>query len=183
MTTKDGGYPQALIEIRCSKLLPGQIGLFAVRNLKKGTIIGLSDRLGEKLYSWDSYALLDKQTKTMIDKYCASSEEGFWGPEDINYLSLPWHMNHSCSGNVGFDEDGNFITIRYVRAGEELTTDYGLQITNPRFKLKCKCGSKECRKIILGKDWKNPEFRLKKSHIMAPELRTMALAVESCSKE
>jgi hypothetical protein len=76
--------PQALIEIRCSKLLPGQISLFAVRNLKKGTIIGLSDRLGEKLYSWDVYDKLDKQTRKIIDKYCASSEEGFWGPDDIN---------------------------------------------------------------------------------------------------
>jgi hypothetical protein len=44
-------------------MLKGQIGLFAVRNLKKGTIIGLSDRLGEKLQSWDVYAMLDKQTK------------------------------------------------------------------------------------------------------------------------
>ena len=177
-----GGYPQALIEIRCSKLLPGQIGLFAVRNLKKGTIIGLCDRLGEKLYSWEEYARLDSQTSRMIDKYCASSEEGFWGPDDINYLSLPWHMNHNCSGNVGFDEQGNFVTIRYVREGQELSYDYGLLITNQVFKLSCKCESKNCRKTITGNDWKDPAFRQKFLNIMSPELRTMPEIAKSGSE-
>ncbi len=133
----------------------------------------MAERLGENLYSWDEYAELDKPTKRMIDKYCASSEEGFWGPDDINYLSMPWHMNHSCSGNVGFDAESNFITIRSVRAGEELFCDYGLMITNPHFKLKCKCGSENCRKIITGNDWKDPAYRKKYEHVMAPELRDL----------
>jgi hypothetical protein len=175
-------FPQALIEIRCSKLLPGQIGLFAVRNLKKGIIIGLCDRLGEAFYSCEQLDQLDNQTKRMIDKYCTSTEEGFWGPDDINYLSLPWHMNHNCSGNVGFDEQENFVTVRYVRAGEELTTDYGLQISNPRFKLRCKCGSKECRKIITGNDWKDPAFRQKKLNIFAPGLRKLPLIADASCK-
>ena len=145
--------------------------MFAVRNLSKDTIVGLAERLGEKMYPWEVYAQLDSASKRMIDKYCASSEEGFWGPDDINYLSLPWHMNHNCSGNVGFDEQGNFITIRYVRTGEELSYDYGLLITNPRFKLRCKCGSPECRKTITGNDWKNPAYRRKNLQIMVPELR------------
>ncbi|MEI6208235.1 MAG: SET domain-containing protein-lysine N-methyltransferase [Desulfuromonadales bacterium] len=163
-------------------MLEGQIGLFAVRNLKKGTIIGLSDRLGEKLYSWEVYAMLDNLTKQMIDKYCATAEEGFWGPDDINYLSLPWHMNHNCSGNVGFDEQGNFITISYVRSGEELSYDYGLLITNPSFKLRCRCGSTECRKTITGNDWKNPAYWRKNLHIMVPELRKIPMETKSCSK-
>jgi hypothetical protein len=175
-------FPKAMIEIRCSKLLPGQIGLFAVRNLKNGTIIGLSDRLGEKMYSWDVYAQLDKQTRRMIDKYCATAEEGFWGPDDINYISLAFHINHSCSGSVGFDEYGNFITIRNVKANEELTYDYGLLVTNPRFKLKCRCGSSECRKTITGNDWKNPAYWRKNLHIMSPELRTIPLEVDPCGK-
>ena len=176
------GYPVALIEIRCSKLLKGQIGLFAVRNLKKKTVIGISDRLGEKLYPWEVYSKLDKQTRRMIDKYCATAEEGFWGPDDINYLSLPWHMNHNCSGNVGFDEQGNFITISNVRSGEELSYDYGLLITNPHFRLSCRCSSPECRKIITGNDWKNQVFRLKNLHIMVPELRTMPIETEAFKK-
>jgi hypothetical protein len=178
-TLNTDDYPQALLEIRCSKLLPGQIGLFAVRSLKKGTIIGLSDRLGERLYSWDMCTKLDKQTKRMIDKYCATTEEGFWGPDDINYLSLPWHMNHNCSGNVGFDGHGNFITICSVKSDEELSYDYGLLITNPRFKLKCLCGSPECRGTITGNDWKNPAYRRKNLHIILPELRAIPLDAPS----
>jgi len=91
-------------------------------------------------------------------------------------------MNHNCSGNVGYDEQGNFVTLRYVRAGEELTIDYGLQITNPRFKLRCKCGSKECRKMITGNDWKDPVFRQKKLNIMEPEMRIKPLVAASGRK-
>ena len=160
-----------MIEIRCSVLLKGQIGLFAVRNLKKGTCVGYSERLDEKLHSWAEYARLDSKTKRMIDKYCASTAEGFWGPVDINYISLPWHMNHCCAGNVGFNEQGDFVTIKYVRAGAELSYDYGLLITNPKFKLACQCGSRNCRKIITGNDWLDPSYRRKNTNIMAPELR------------
>jgi len=92
------------IEIRCSKMLPGQIGLFAVHNLKKWTIIGLAERLDEKFYAWSDHLQVDRQTKRMIDKYCASTKDGFWGPESFDYLSQPWFMNHSCKGNVGFDD-------------------------------------------------------------------------------
>lgn len=170
-----GGYPQALIEIRCSKMLQGQIGLFAVRNLKKGTIIGHAELFEEEFYFWKDYIQLDKPTRRMIHKYCTCTKNGFWGPDNINYLSLPWHMNHCCSGNVGFDEQGNFITIKYVRAGKELSYDYGLAETNPSFKMKCGCGSSTCRKIITGSDWSNPDFRRKNLGTMLPGLRDLAV--------
>jgi hypothetical protein len=178
---RGGLYPQALIEIRFSKMLQGQIGLFAVRNLKKGTIIGHSELFGEEFYSWKDYVRLDKPTRRMIGKYCICTEDGFWGPDNINYLSLPWHMNHCCSGNVGFDEQGNFITIKYVRAGYELSYDYGLAETNPRFKMKCMCGSGNCRKIITGKDWNNPVFRKKNLNIMTPELRSLNTTLQGAT--
>ena len=169
--------PQARIEIRCSNMLKGQIGLFALRNLRKGTIIAYGANLEEEFYPWSVYAKLDKQTRKMIDKYCASATDGFWGPKDINYLSLPWHMNHSCSGNVGFDENDNFITLKYVRAGEELCYDYSLIVTNPIFKLRCKCGAKNCRKLISGNDWKDPEYRKKNFKNMSPTLKKLIMSM------
>jgi hypothetical protein len=104
---------RALIEIKCSKTLSGQTGVFALTNLRKGTLVADAELFGEEFRSWKEHILLDNQTKKMIDKYCLGTKEGFYAPFDINWLSIPWHINHSCSGNVGFDEKGNIVTIRY----------------------------------------------------------------------
>jgi hypothetical protein len=168
-------FPPALVKICCSKLLQGEIGVFAVRNLKKGTIIGYVERFGEEFYTWDDYAKLDRQTKRMVDKFCARTKDGFWGPEDINYIPPVWHMNHSCAGNVAFDKDDNFATIRNVQGGGELCFDYGLLISYPRFRLECKCNAPSCRGIITGNDWQDPAFRRKNMNIMSEGMRELCL--------
>jgi hypothetical protein len=56
-----------IIEIRPSKLIPGEIGLFAVRALKKDTIIALASMLGERFFPWSAYKKLDKYTQNKVD--------------------------------------------------------------------------------------------------------------------
>jgi hypothetical protein len=79
-------------------------------------------------------------------------------------------MNHSCTYNIGFDKKGNFITAVNIKKGEELVIDYGLGVSNPNFKLACKCKSKNCRKIISGNDWLNDRFVEKKKNYFLREL-------------
>lgn len=146
--------PKVLIEIRPSKIVKNFIGLFAVRELKKGTIIGEAKYFKESFHPWKDFKNLDKQTQKKVVDYCVGTEKGFYAPDDFNYMSIPWHMNHSCDGNVAFDKNDNFITIKNVKEGEELSWDYGLTETNPNFKMKCSCRSKKCRKVITGNDWK-----------------------------
>ena len=152
-------FKKALIRIRPSQKFGG-IGVFAVRNLKKGTTIAEADLLGEgKYYSWDSFKKLDKESQEIINDFCAQTDDGFFAPFDINYISIPWHMNHCCDGNVGCDAHGNFIAIRDIQKNSELCYDYSLVTCNPRYKLVCRCGSKKCRGTITGDDWKDPEYR------------------------
>lgn len=58
-------------------------------------------------------------------------------------------INHSCEPNV-FTRiaygRAEFYTIRRVKAGEELTCDYGDSQHEGR--LPCRCGSSQCRKFI-----------------------------------
>ena len=147
-----------IIEVRSSKVLPGQIGLFAARDIKKGVIIAEAKKLGEKFVPWSKIGKIDHTTREKMKHYCLDTEEGFYVPEDFNYLSTPWNMNHSCDYNIGFDEKGNFVTTREIKNGEELFWDYGMGRSYPGFKMKCECGSKNCRGIITGNDWKNHEF-------------------------
>jgi len=121
----------------------------------------------------NQYDKIDVESKKMIRDFCAVNKDGFFMPENINYISIPWHMNHCCDGNVGFDSKGNFITIKEVNEGDELFYDYGLLQSDPDFKLVCKCGSNNCRKIITGNDWENPQYAKKNYRYMVPELKAI----------
>lgn len=159
-----------VIEIKPSKMLSGEIGLFAARPLKKDFVIAEAEKLEEKLVPWAVFKTIDKITREKILQYCLQTEDGFYVPRDLNYMTVPWNMNHSCSYNVGFDKDGNFVVTRAVSKGEELTWDYGMGISDPKFRLTCRCGSKNCRKIITGNDWKDPVFLGKNKKYFLREL-------------
>jgi len=159
-----------VIELRPSKLIKGEIGLFAVRNLKKDAIIAQADKMGENFVPWNDFFKSDKITQKKIRQFSLETKNGLFVPDDINFLSVPWYMNHSCTYNIGFDKKGNFVTVRNIKKGEELFIDYGLGVSNPYFKLLCKCKSKNCRKIITGNDWLNDSFVEKNKSYFLREL-------------
>lgn len=159
-----------LIELRPSKLIIGEIGLFAVRDLGKDTIIAHGSKMGENFVPWDQFHAADAMTQKKILHFCLQTKDGFFAPNDLNFLSVPWYMNHSCSYNVGFDKKGNFIAARTIKKDEELFIDYGLAISDPNYKLNCKCNSLNCRKTITGNDWRNDDFVAKNKAYFLREL-------------
>lgn len=66
-------------------------------------------------------------------------------------------INHSCAPNCEADEDNGRIFIiarRNIKAGEELSYDYGLVIDEPmtpelKADFPCWCGSRKCRGTLL----------------------------------
>ena len=121
---------------------------------------------------------LGKTLKEKIDNFCIGTPQGFFPPDeyDFNKLSIEWFMNHSCDGNVGFDEWGDFVAIKEIESGNEMTYDYALSESNPLFKMECKCGNKNCRKIITGNDWKDKNFRNANLKHMLPYLRDLSIS-------
>lgn len=160
------------IEIRPSKLLPQQIGLFAVKEIKKNDIVAGVEDFGEEFVPWSDFKSTDKVTQEKILQYCLQTEDGFYMPPncDLNKLTVPWNMNHSCDYNVGFDEIGNFIAAKNIKEGDELVWDYGMGHSFSKFKLDCLCKSSVCRKIITGNDWKNKAFVEKNKEYFLREL-------------
>jgi SET domain-containing protein len=142
-----------------SKIIPKEVGLFAVRNFKKGELVAPTDYYKEVYKKHDQIKKMDIDTRRMIRDFCVADDKGAYVLEDFNTISAPWYMNHSCDGNVGFDKDDNFVAIRNIKKGEELTWDYALGETNPKFKMICKCGSKKCRRVVTGNDWKKLKDR------------------------
>ncbi|MBU3968733.1 SET domain-containing protein-lysine N-methyltransferase [Patescibacteria group bacterium] len=71
-----------------------------------------------------------------------------------------WFMNHSCEPNVWMEESFTLVAKRDINIGEEITSDYSIWESESYIsKWECKCGSKNCRKTIIGKDYLKPELQ------------------------
>jgi len=70
--------------------------------------------------------------------------------EDLFYF-----FNHSCDPNFWGD-----TARRDIAAGEEITTDYALEMDDESYSLEpCRCGSPMCRQRMTGNDWRLPELQ------------------------
>ncbi len=81
-------------------------------------------------------------------------------PEDTDFF------NHSCDPNSGFSGQVFLVAMRDIDAGEEITFDYGMTVSESAgsdmvFRMACSCGSPLCRKTITEDDWKLPELQVR----------------------
>lgn len=88
--------------------------------------------------------------------YVISFEPGRWL---IPRSDARW-LNHSCAPNCRFLDDGAVLTVRAVRAGEELTIPYDWAdreavarhpehyFWDERWSFECRCGEPGCRGVI-----------------------------------
>jgi hypothetical protein len=166
-------FPKVLIELR-SSLISG-IGVFAVADMRADQRVanGIDESDYRHVISWLYMDKYDSDVREKIEAFCIGTPEGFIPPPDLDFnrLSIEWYLNHSCDGNMGFNQDGDFVARRDIFKGEELTYDYALAESNPRFRMECNCGSSHCRRIVTGNDWKDPAFRAKNLSYMLPHLR------------
>lgn len=158
------------IELRVSKVIPNEIGLFASRNLPQDFIISKASDFKEKFISWANFKTLDHLTRKRLKKFCLYNDKGIFLMPNINLLSSPWFMNHSCDYNIGLNRKGDFVTARKIRKDEELTLDYGMLFGTKKFRMKCYCTSVKCRKIITGEDFKDPFFLAKNKKYILKDL-------------
>ena len=126
-------------------------GLFATHDIKNGTFLAFT--VGKVIIS-DEVAAHPKPL------HCFQIEEHFqMAPFDHTKLSGIFTTNHSCSPNAGIRNATNLISIRDIKAGEEICYDYcmtdcSLEET-ATVMMDCLCGSPECRKVITDLDWKD----------------------------
>lgn len=176
MTTKNSKIeiiPAVRIEIKPSKIIKGEVGMFAAQNLLKDSIVADASQFANlRFFPWEVFSQLDSVTKKKVMGYCPATPEGFFAPPDLNYISIAWHMNHSCNPNVGFNAHDDFVAMRNVKKGEELTWDYGFDESNTAFKMKCACGAKKCRKVVTGNDWKLLIKVTDKYKYLSPKLKS-----------
>src|SRR5579859_371389 len=118
-------FPEVLIELRSSEI--NGVGVFALKPIGRLAPIaqGICEDDYKDLILWDSVRVCSKTIRDKINAFCIGTPKGFLAPDDndFNRLSIEWYLNHSCDGNVGFNDDGDFVARRRVAKGEELTYD------------------------------------------------------------
>lgn len=167
-------YPAATWDYSVTAKGKFGFGLLAARNMKKGEMIfsdsveftfadvvdGVGDHLifnGNRKASRRTKSKVPTQfplTRDVLSRThgvpVCKGDNVFWNLEVPGML-----MNHSCDPNVksyprSTDKAEDYAT-RDIKKGEELTVDYVLQYYDqgPFFN-KCKCGSSNCRKKMMG---------------------------------
>lgn len=81
-----------------------------------------------------------------------------WGPNWLQVGYSEWiipksnspgrYLNHSCNPNAGIKGKNTIIAMRPMQKGEEVLIDYALNEIHPIWHMICKCGSKNCRKVV-----------------------------------
>lgn len=114
-------------------------GLFALKDFRKGEIL-YSLKKG-RIVKRNEIQNLSEAEKRHLDQT---------GENEYEVIEPPGcYINHSCEPNV---EEKNRIgyALRNIKKGEEITIDYD-KIAFLEEPFNCRCGSKNCRRIIRGR--------------------------------
>jgi SET domain-containing protein len=127
-------------------------GLFTNADLDAGRVV---IRLGGRLVSSSELDRLLNAAPAYVDTVAVY--------EDV-HLVLPsgttvHYGNHSCDPNLWHVGPYEIATRRPVRAGDELTIDYGTHSAGAGFSMACACGESTCRGAVTSEDWRRPELQ------------------------
>jgi hypothetical protein len=104
----------------------GGVGVFAIRDIPKVTkIFGNDD---SKMFWVDKADIknIDPELKKLYDDFSVIKKNGKYGcPKNFNMLTVGWYINESKENpNVLCIYDYDFVALKDIKKGEELTVDY-----------------------------------------------------------
>jgi uncharacterized protein len=120
-------------------------GLFARTDLPAG--LRWIEYVGRKIAKHESLALYQQN-----NPYIFSLGDD-WDLDGNSKENPARFINHSCNPNCQAEQDGDRIwitSLRPIRAGEELTYDYGYDLQN-HHEHPCRCNSPDCPGFIVAK--------------------------------
>ena len=116
-------------------------GVFATQDIPKGTLVYVKDSLEIEL-SPEEVEKEKPEMQAIIEKFSYIDERGY----RIISWDLGKYVNHCCNCNTISTGYGFEIAIRDIRAGEEITDEYGLFNMDQEFPLLC--SNKNCRGVL-----------------------------------
>jgi uncharacterized protein len=120
-------------------------------------------KAGELIFAWGGEIVTEQQ---LADVPVKRSTHGLQVDDGIYLLPMMEDdmadcVNHSCSPNAGMRGQISLVAMRDVQKEEEICFDYAMTDSSDYDEFECHCGSPNCRKMITGNDWRNPELHVK----------------------
>ncbi len=108
------------------------VGVFAIRNIPKGTYIFPDD--DEELIWIDKRILgrLSSEQRKLYEDFCIIKGDLYGCPRSFNNMTPAWYLNESATPNIASDNAYRFFAMRDIKKGEELTVDYDTYSDQPR---------------------------------------------------
>ncbi len=113
------------------------IGVFAIRDIPKGTNIFSDDRSEMIWLKSSEVEGKSDEIRRLYDDFCVIKNGKYGCPKGFNNLTVSWYINEPATGqtsNVVCSGKYDFIAARDIQFGEELTVNYstysGKQDTN-----------------------------------------------------
>lgn len=101
------------------------VGVFALRPIKKGTVLFADVVPDREFCSWDVLDGVDPSVILYLKSICNSDEKGLYLSQTINNINLAYYVNHSNFPNVEHDRvNDKFCAIKDIPQGEELLCRY-----------------------------------------------------------
>ena len=122
-------------------------GFFAKKNIKKGEVVLIFE--GKLRNLQDLESLPDD-----VSDHAVQVSENKW----LELTDNAKLINHSCEPNCGIKNKVKIIAMKDISKGDEVTFDYNMT-EDSGWKMECKCGSKNCRKLIQNHEHLPREFR------------------------
>ena len=102
------------------------IGVFAIRSIPKGVkpLVSLI-KIKEFDFSKKEVKKLPSSVRKEMDTFCYYDSKKYLVPSiGLNSMNMAFYMNHSKTPNVKYLKNGEIISLKRIKAGEELFFDY-----------------------------------------------------------
>jgi hypothetical protein len=118
-------YPHNDVYTRLQRSPIHGVGVFAIRDIPKETNIFGNDETEMVWIDIDTTSNIDSELKRLYADFCVVKNNKYGCPKNFNMLTVGWYLNESKDNpNVQCTENYDFVTLRDIKKGEELTANY-----------------------------------------------------------
>lgn len=140
-------------KIKVCETPPYGNGAFALEPIKQGELVSLQ---GGHIITLSELLTLPH----FFHDYCYQiSDDLLLSAISDDEITNEECINHSCNANSGFQSEIRIVAMRNIFAGEQITIDYAMCMTESFGDMDCFCKSSQCRGRFTGDDWMIPELQ------------------------
>ncbi|EQC39346.1 hypothetical protein SDRG_03550 [Saprolegnia diclina VS20] len=135
-------------------------GLFATADLPANTPVWTWDKATEPLETWTRHEIMAHADREKLVNFSYMVGDDAFATTLAPERDPTWYFNHACDPNCWFEGDGQIVTRRPVKMGEQLCYDYACTETESSLHagMTCQCGSDKCRGTLKFDDWRSRAF-------------------------